>query len=167
VWQLSALGSRVLRQAADSYDRAARAPYARIPRPLPAGNSLRHAARLLSAAASISGDPVLAQITLVTHLAALVEDIADLREAQRHAAQAAAARHAAERLHAARATRPQPPRQRDTARTVGPLAGRDFPIPISAVVAKATASPGARDPASASPRRSHGPGSPRQSGPRR
>jgi hypothetical protein len=29
----SALGSRVIRQAADSYDRAARAPYGRIPHP--------------------------------------------------------------------------------------------------------------------------------------
>ena len=163
----SALRSRVLRQAADSYDRAARAPYGRIPRPTPAGNSLRRTARLLSTAASVSGDPALAQITLVTRLAALVEDIADLRAAQRHAAQAAAARHAAERLHAARATRPQPPRQRDTARTVGHLVGQDFPIPISAVVAKATGTPGARDPASASPRRSRGPASPRQRGPTR
>ena len=85
----SALRSRALRQAADSYDRAARAPYGRIPRPTPAGNSLRRAARLLSTAASVSGDPTLAQITLVTRLAALVEDIADLREAQRNAAHAA------------------------------------------------------------------------------
>jgi hypothetical protein len=35
------LGSKILRQAADAYDRAARAPYARIPAPTPAGNSLR------------------------------------------------------------------------------------------------------------------------------
>jgi hypothetical protein len=77
----SALRSRVLRQAADSYDRAARAPYGRIPPPTPAGNSLRRAARLLSAAASVSGDPVLAQITLVTQLVTLVETIAELREA--------------------------------------------------------------------------------------
>src|ERR1017187_5854007 len=61
-----ALRSRVLPKAADSYDRASRAPYGRIPPPTPAGNSLRRAARLLSAAASVSGDPVLAQITLVT-----------------------------------------------------------------------------------------------------
>jgi hypothetical protein len=53
----------------------------------------------------VSGDPVLAQITLVTRLAALAEDIASLREAQRHAAQAAAARQAAERLQAATAPR--------------------------------------------------------------
>ena len=44
----AALGSRVLRQASDSYARAGRIPYARMPRPTPAGNALRHAARLLS-----------------------------------------------------------------------------------------------------------------------
>jgi hypothetical protein len=43
----AALGSRILRQAADSYDRAARAPYGRIPAPTPAGNRLRRGARLL------------------------------------------------------------------------------------------------------------------------
>jgi hypothetical protein len=108
----SALGSRAIRQAVDSYDRAARAPYGRIPSPTPAGNSLRRAARLLSAVMSVSGDPNAAQITLVTRLAALVETIADLRDAQRHAAQAAAARRAAERLYAARGTRTRPPRGR-------------------------------------------------------
>ena len=35
------LGSRILRQAADAYDRAARPPYGRIPPPTPAGNRLR------------------------------------------------------------------------------------------------------------------------------
>jgi hypothetical protein len=139
----SALRSRMLRQAADSYDRCARAPYGRIPSPTPAGNSLRRVARLLSAAASVTGDPALAQITLVTRLVTLVETIADLREAKRHTAQAAAARHAAERLHAVWAACPQPPRQRETARTAGHPISRDFPFPIRAVVADASASPGA------------------------
>jgi hypothetical protein len=161
----AALRSRVLRQAADSYDRAARAPYGRIPGPTPAGNSLRRAARLLSTAASVSGDFALAQITLVTRLAALAEDIADLREAQRHAAQAAAARHAAERLYAARAARPQPPRQRDTARTVGHPISQDFPFPISAVLA--AASHEAHSPAPPSSRPSRSPGPPRPRGPTR
>jgi hypothetical protein len=163
----SALRSRVLRQAADSYDRAARAPYGRIPRPTPAGNGLRRAARLLSAAASVSGDPALAQITLVTCLAALVETIADLREAQRHAAQAAAARQAAERLYTTGAARTRPPKQRGKARTAADLMGRDFPFPIGAVLAEASASPGARGTTSASPRPSRGPGSPRPRGPTR
>ena len=90
----------MVRQAADSYDRAARAPYGRVLGPAPVGNSLRRAALLLSIAASVSGDLALAQIVLITRLAALAEAVADLREAQRHAAQAAAARRAAEHLHA-------------------------------------------------------------------
>ncbi len=52
----AALGSRILRQAADAYDRAARAPYARIPQPSPAGNRLRQAARIMSAFAYLTGD---------------------------------------------------------------------------------------------------------------
>jgi hypothetical protein len=162
----SALRSRVLRQAADSYDRAARAPYGRIPNPTPAGNNLRRAARLLSTAASVSGDPALAQITLVTRLAALVEDIADLRDAQQHAAQAAAARHAAERLHAARGTRITPPTtQRATARTAGHRVDHEFPVPISAVLA--AGSQEARRPVQPSSRPSCSPGPPRPRGPTR
>ncbi len=163
----AAMRSRVLRQAADSYDRAARAPYGRIPSPTPAGNSLRRAARLLSAAASVSDDAALAQITLVTRLITLMETIADLREAQRHAAQAATARHAAERLHVARAARARPQEQRGRARAAADRIGRDFPFSIGAVVAKASASPGDRGTTSASPRPSHGPGSPRPCGPTR
>jgi hypothetical protein len=102
------LDSRILRQAADAYDRAARSPYGRIPPPSPAGNRLRQAARLLSAFACLTGDRSMAPIMLITRLAALAEAVAELRDAQQHAAQAAAARAAAERLHAA--ARPAPPR---------------------------------------------------------
>ena len=52
------LGSRILRQAADAYDRAARSPYGHIPPPSPVGNQLRQAARLLSAFAYITQRPV-------------------------------------------------------------------------------------------------------------
>jgi hypothetical protein len=104
----AALGSRVLRQAADTYDRAARVPYGRIPRPTPAGNSLRRAARLLATTTAVTDD-TLALVTLVTRLAALAEAVAELRFAQRRAAQAAAARHAAKQLHAAHShVTPQP-----------------------------------------------------------
>ncbi len=92
------LGSRILRQAADAYDRAARPPYARIPSPTPAGNQLRRAARLISAFAYLTKDPALTPIVLLTRLAALAEAVAGLRESQRHAAQAASALHAAQRL---------------------------------------------------------------------
>ena len=97
----AALGSRVLRQAADSYDRAARAPYGRIPVPGQPGNNLRRAARLLSTCTSAAADVPLAEMTLLTRFARLAEAIAELREAQRLAAQAAAARQAAEHLRAA------------------------------------------------------------------
>jgi hypothetical protein len=43
----AALGSQVLRWAADAYDRAGRAPYGRIPCPSQTGNSLRRAARMV------------------------------------------------------------------------------------------------------------------------
>jgi hypothetical protein len=99
----AALGSRVVRQAATAYDRAARLPYGRIPHPTHGGNSLRRVARLLSATAFVSHDRTLAQVALIARLAALADAVTELREAQRHAAQAAAARRAAERLHAAAA----------------------------------------------------------------
>ncbi len=69
----AALGSRILRQAADAYDRAARAPDGRIPAPGPAGNRLRQAARLISAFAYLTRDPALTPIVLLTRLAALAE----------------------------------------------------------------------------------------------
>jgi hypothetical protein len=98
----AALGSRVLRQAADSYDRAARAPYGRMPDPTPAGNSLRQTARRLATATAVTDDKTLALVTLVARLAALAEAVAELRSVQQRAAQSVAARQAAEQLHAAR-----------------------------------------------------------------
>ncbi len=122
------LGSRVLRQAADFYDRAARAPYGRIPAPTPAGNQLRQAARLLGALAYLTRDPALTPILLITRLAALAEAVAHLRDTQQRAAQAAAARASAGHLHAAARlapARPPAPRPQTTAR----LAGLSFPHP--------------------------------------
>ena len=109
----AALGSPALRQAADAYDRAARAPYGRIPAPSPAGNQLRHAARLIGALAYLTRDPALMPLVLITRLAALAEAVAELRRAQQHAAQAAAARTAAQRLHAAARAAPAAPRPAD------------------------------------------------------
>ena len=125
------LGSRILRQAADAYDRAARPPYGRIPPTTPAGNQLRQAARLLSAFAYLTGDRSMAPIVLITRLAALAEAVAELRETQQHAAQAAAARAAAEQLHAAaRPAPPAQPRPAQRASTAAQLAGLSFP-PVS------------------------------------
>ena len=122
------LGSRILGQAADAYDRAARAPYGRIPPPTPTGNQLRQAARLLSAFAYLTGDQSLSPIVFITRLAALAEAVAELRESQQHAAQAAAARVAAERLYTA--TRPgpaAPPGSAARASTAAQLAALSFP----------------------------------------
>ncbi len=157
----SALGSRVLSQAADAYDRAARVPYGRIPRPSQAGNSLRRAARLLSVVSSVNGDPAYAQMVLIARLAALAEAVADLRQAQRHAAQTAAARRAAGHLHAARCTYSTQSRHRAKTQTPGERLSRDFPIPLHEALAAS-----AREPIPAS-RPSHSPAPPRQRGPTR
>jgi hypothetical protein len=126
----AALGSRILRQAADAYDRAARPPYARIPAPTPAGNQLRRAARLITAFACLTKDPALTPIVLLTRLAALAEAVAGLRQAQEHAAQAASALHAAQRLHAAAGTpAAHADRQRAPAPSPAALAGASFPQP--------------------------------------
>ena len=92
----AALGSRILRQAADAYDRAARAPYGRTPAPTPAGDGLRRAARLLSAYGYITSDPSFRPLVLIIRLAVLAEAVADLRQSQQHAAQAAGALRAAQ-----------------------------------------------------------------------
>jgi hypothetical protein len=96
----AALGSRMLREAAESYDRAARAPYGRIPDPGQPGNNLRRSARLLSTLTSVVADAPVAEMTLLMRFARLAEAITELREAEDLAAQAAAARRAAEHLRA-------------------------------------------------------------------
>ena len=147
----AALGSRILRQAADAYDRAARAPYARIPSPTPAGNQLRRAARLIAAFAYLTKDPALTPIVLLARLAALAEAVAGLRQAQQHAAQAAGALHAARQLHAAAGT-PADGTARQPARTHSPaaLAGASFPQPPRPLPPDSPAS-GPRRPAAHAP----------------
>jgi hypothetical protein len=126
----AALGSRILRHAANAYDRAARAPYARIPAPTPAGNQLRRAARLITAFAYLTKDPSLTPIMLLARLAALAEAVVGLRQAQQHAAQAASALQAARQLRAAAAT-PAAQAATQQARATSPaaLAGAAFPQP--------------------------------------
>ena len=159
----TALGSRILRQAADAYDRAARPPYGRIPPPSPAGNPLRQAARLLSAFAYLTGDRSMAPIVLITRLAALAEAVAELRDAQQHAAQAAAAHAAAERLYAAACPAPPAqPRPAQRASTAAQLAGQSFPTP-----ATRPATPGQPGPAPGGPPPARRPPPPRPRGPTR
>jgi hypothetical protein len=106
----AALGSRILRQAADGFDRAAREQYGRIPPPTPVGNQLRQAARLISVYGYLTHDKSFAPLTLIIQLAVLVEAIAQLRQAQQRAHQAQAALRAATGLRqASRTARPAPP----------------------------------------------------------
>jgi hypothetical protein len=94
------LGSDELRQAADAFDRAARAQHGRIPAPSAAGSGLRQAARLIGACAYLARDPARIWLVLIARLAAPAEAVAELREVQQRAAQAAA-RTAARHLRAA------------------------------------------------------------------
>jgi hypothetical protein len=160
----SALGNPELRRAADAYDRAARCAYGRLPHATPTGNRLRTAARILSAVAIVTGDPLIAQLRLIFELAALAEAVIDLRTAQRHAAQASAARTAAQRLYAARRSYTAPPASCAKARAHGNQATRDFPVPIQQVLAEASAKAHPPEPTAAS-RPSRGPALPRQRGP--
>jgi hypothetical protein len=96
-----ALRNPHLRCAADSYDRAARAPYGRLPRRSRDGDQLRRTARMIALAGNLTGDTTLMVIALMAQFVALAAAVAELRQAQQHAAQASAARAAAAHLHSA------------------------------------------------------------------
>jgi hypothetical protein len=163
----AAFGSRTIRQAADSLDRAARAPYGRIPRPTRTGNGLRRNARLLAAAGLTSSGPGNAQMMLIIRLAGLAAAIAELRHAQNHAAQAAAALTAAQHLHTACAGRRQPPAGRPAAsRTAAGVASLAFPF-APGTLPSGLAKPSTNGPAKSSQRPSRGPAPPRPRGPTR
>ena len=95
-----ALRNTELRRAADSYDRAARARYGVVPAGTREGNQLRQAARLMAMTGALTGDAMLVACVLAANLVALAIAVAELREAQQLAAQAAGARAAAEHPHA-------------------------------------------------------------------
>jgi hypothetical protein len=163
----NALRSPELRRAADTYDRAARARYGRIPRATNAGHQLRAAARLIAMTGQLAGDSTLIAMALAANLAALAVAVAELRRAQQHAAQATAAQTAAMRLYAV--TSPVSPgwrwrqdRQRSTL-TAGTIARGDFPAPSRpASTAPPGNAAGRRRPApGAVPSRRAGPGPPK------
>lgn len=88
-----------LSSAADAYDRAARECWSRAPAARPVAGHLRRTARLVSQLGRVGGEAeVAAVMALVAELIQLVEEVARLRDQQHRAAQAAAARLAAERL---------------------------------------------------------------------
>ena len=165
----AALGSRTLRRAADDYGRAARQPWGRIPVPTPAGNHLRHAARLISTYAYLTGDRTLTPVVLLVRLAALAEAVAELRESQQRAAQAAAALRAAQHLRTT--TRPTRPPGRPAAATTPPVPKPARPRPATAASLAQLSFPGpprARRPAPGQPGPSpHDPPPPRRPPPPR
>jgi hypothetical protein len=126
-----------LRYAADAYDRAARAPHGRVPGRTQEGERLRSTARLMALAGNLSGDGTLAGVTLLASLITLAAAVAELRQAQQHAAQAAAARDAAAHLHdaitRARAkparVAPARPQRQPGATNAAETARHDFPAP--------------------------------------
>jgi type II secretory pathway pseudopilin PulG len=115
----------------------------------------------------VTGDPTLAFVVLIANLVALAAAVADLRQAQQHAAQAAAARQAAQHLRAGLAQarsqvpRPAPPERRERARRANSAnaARDDFPMPpwLEHPVSGRPADVGARPHSRTLPRKRAGP----------
>ena len=167
------LGSRVLQQAADDFDRAARSQFGRIPPPSPIGNRLRRAARLISAYGYITQDRTFTPLLLMIRLAALAEALADLRQIQQRAHQAGAALQAARHLDTARQeawaashgkTETREPATHPSASDAARLAAASFPdspFPADGPNAIGSSRPyptGPRSPAPQTPPRRRGPG---------
>jgi hypothetical protein len=133
-----AIGNPALRDVADAYDRAARTAYGKIPPRTAEGDGLRAAARLLAMAGDPGDGGTRGAIQLTASLVRLARAVGELRQAEQHAAQAAAARQAAERLYTSLSQArggapapdgPQEPHQSRTARRPRDIASLDFPAP--------------------------------------
>jgi hypothetical protein len=133
-----AIRDPALRRAADTFDRAARAAYGKIPYRTTEGDRLRAAARLLTLAGS-EADTTPTALHLAASLVRLAMAVSELRRAQQQAAQAAAARKAAEGLHAALSRSragaaalgiPTQARPAQTIRKPADAARLDFPVPF-------------------------------------
>lgn len=96
-----------LTEASDAYERASRELWGRQPRPSAPGSGLRTAARLLAMTGRAARDETTQLWQLLTALTALADAVAVLRDTQSRAAQAAAARDAAQRLCAVAPARPE------------------------------------------------------------
>ena len=94
-----------LTAAAGEYDRAARELWGRVPPTSKAGQGLRTASALLASARFVAGNETKQLLALLAQLAALTDAVTRLRESQDRAAQAAAARRAAEQLRLTSAQR--------------------------------------------------------------
>jgi hypothetical protein len=133
-----AIGNPVLRDVADAYDRASRMAHGKIPQRTAEGDGLRAAARLLAMAGGPGDGATRGAVQLTASLVRLARAVGELRQAEQHAAQAAAARQAAERLYASLSQArggasapdgPQQPHQSRTARRPRDVASLDFPAP--------------------------------------
>ncbi|HEU5023586.1 MAG TPA: hypothetical protein VFV01_01570 [Spirillospora sp.] len=146
----AATGNRHLHQAAATYDRAARAPYGRIPRPTRAGDALRTTARLLALTGSNADRTTVSALVLVANLVNLLDTIAELRWLQHRQAQADAARKAAAHVREARPTG-APPERRPTADAAtasqARLAMAGFPSPWAPLRPAAAPNPAPTNPA--------------------
>ncbi|WP_106398947.1 relaxase/mobilization nuclease domain-containing protein [Actinocorallia populi] len=91
-------GNPHLHRAARAYDRAARAPDSRTPKPTRAGEGLRTAARVLAMAGLIQDRTTVDLLVLVASLTALTGTVAQLRAAEGRRAQAEAAARSADHL---------------------------------------------------------------------
>jgi hypothetical protein len=164
-----ALHDPALRDAADAYGRASRPRYGRIPRRTADGDRQRAVTRLLALAGDLSGDSTVLAGALLANLVGLAVAVAELRQAQRHAAQAAAARKAAEHMHAAmtraRSSVPWPAQmarpQRPRSTRHADIAREDFPMGLRLDEAVAAAAANTSD---ATPGRGYQP--PKRAGPR-
>ena len=90
-----------LTAASDAFDRAGRELHGRIPRQGATGQGLRAVARLLAMSGRAGRDETTQVVALVANLAALADAIAHLKDVQRRAGQAGAARAAAGHLRRA------------------------------------------------------------------
>jgi len=88
----------LLTAAAGEYDRAARELWGRVPAPSQAGQGLRAASVLLTAARFVGRNENKQLLALLAQLAALTDAVTRLRESQDRSAQAAAAHRAGEGL---------------------------------------------------------------------
>ena len=92
--------SGALQAAAEDYDRAARQAWGRLPESSPAGSGVRAASGLLRAARLVHAPETAQMLALLAQLAVLADAVGRMRTEQDRAAQATAARQAAETIRA-------------------------------------------------------------------
>ncbi|TDB86292.1 hypothetical protein [Actinomadura sp. 7K534] len=144
-----ATSNQHLRHAAQTYDRAARTPHGRLPRPTPAGNALRTAARLLALTGTAQNQTTVSALMLVANLITLLDTIAELRRLHYRQAQADAALKAATQARDARLANPDstpPPAASADAPSQARLAMAAFPNPWAPLQPTTPSRPAAPDP---------------------